>query len=73
MTGSDYPERKQPTPHSIKIDASHMSVFRRQEVNPVMTDDKIDAFVEDNLDAYSYLKVNGTDSKKPYTGVGTFM
>ena len=50
-----------------------MSVFRRQEVNPVMTDDKIEAFVDDNLDAYSYLKVNGTDTKRPYTGVGTFL
>jgi hypothetical protein len=33
-----------------------------------MTEEKIDTFVEDNLDAFSYLKVNGAVSKDAYNG-----
>jgi hypothetical protein len=67
MTGTDHPQRKQPATHSLTIPASHLLV-QHQVVNGCMTEEKIDTFVEDNLDAYSYLKVNGSNSVDAYNG-----
>ena len=55
-TGSDHPQRKAPKRESLRIPASHR-IVQHQEVNMCMTEDKIDTFVADNLDAYSNLKV----------------
>ena len=67
LTGTNHVQRKQPAAYPLTIPASHLFV-QHQEVNELMTEERIDTFVEDNLLAYSYLKVNGSDTKEAFNG-----
>jgi len=66
-TGSNHAEGSQPVRHSVYAPGSHNFVHR-QKVDGLMTEEKIDSFVEENMHAWSALKQNGTERGTTFSG-----